>query len=102
MCIRDSFGVVPRLVYHRAGYAFPLSGPSGRMPMFAVALLFALPLLMAQWRRRDDVPPAAFVALAAAFAVLLAYVVTSIAVIGFLPTAVIGLLFAAPMAAAYL
>lgn len=41
-------GAEPRLVYRRRGPPFPVDGPSGRLPMLAIGLLFALPLLVAR------------------------------------------------------
>jgi hypothetical protein len=45
-------GAEPELLYKRRGPAFPVEGPSGRLGLFAAGLVFALPLLLAQWRRR--------------------------------------------------
>jgi hypothetical protein len=45
-------GAEPELLYKRRGPAFPVDGPSGRLGLFAAGLVFALPLLLAQWRRR--------------------------------------------------
>jgi hypothetical protein len=47
-------GVEPVLIYQRKGPPFPTSGPFGRDLTTLVALLFALPLLIARWRRRFE------------------------------------------------
>jgi hypothetical protein len=41
-------GAVPRLIYQRQGPSFPTEGSSGRLPMLAIGLVFALPLLVAR------------------------------------------------------
>ena len=43
--IERRLGVTPVLIYKRQGYAFPKDGPTGRIEMLAIALVFALPLL---------------------------------------------------------
>jgi hypothetical protein len=45
-------GATPELLARRTGPAFPETGPSGRWPMLAIALVFALPLALARWRKR--------------------------------------------------
>jgi hypothetical protein len=50
--VETAFGVAPRLLYKRQGPAFPGDGPSGRLTLLGIALAFALPLAVAQWRRR--------------------------------------------------
>lgn len=45
-------GVAPEQLYTRRGPAFPTTGSTGRAGLLAVGLAFALPLLVAQWRRR--------------------------------------------------
>lgn len=50
--VAATLGVVPTLVYQRHGPPFPTDGSSGRLPMLGLALVFALPLLVATWRRR--------------------------------------------------
>jgi hypothetical protein len=47
-----AFGVEPRLVYKRQGRKFAVTGPTDRFNTFALALVFAVPLLVATWRRR--------------------------------------------------
>lgn len=47
-------GVVPEPLYHRRGPPFPTTGSTGRAGLLAVGLAFALPLLIAQWRRRGQ------------------------------------------------
>lgn len=46
------FGAEPRLVYKRVGPEFPHEGGTGRWKLFAIAAVFALSLLLAQWRRK--------------------------------------------------
>ncbi|MBL0214432.1 MAG: DUF4105 domain-containing protein [Myxococcales bacterium] len=46
------FGVEPRLVYQRKGPGFPHEGGTGRWLFLVLAAVFALPLVVAQWRRR--------------------------------------------------
>jgi len=50
--ISATLGAVPRLLYKRRGPAFPVEGGSGRLGVLAAALAFAVPLVVAQWRRR--------------------------------------------------
>lgn len=50
--VASKLGAVPRLLYQRHGPTFPVDGPTGRLEMFGIALAFALPLVLAQWRRR--------------------------------------------------
>lgn len=50
--VSAKLGVAPRLLYKRRGPAFPVDGPSGRLGLFAVAVAFAVPLVVARWRRR--------------------------------------------------
>jgi hypothetical protein len=45
-------GVKPEPLYTRRGPPFPTTGSTGRAGLLAVGLAFALPLLVAQWRRR--------------------------------------------------
>ena len=46
-------GAVPRQLSRRHGPAFPTEvGSTGRLGLFAVGLAFAIPLVIAQWRRR--------------------------------------------------
>jgi hypothetical protein len=52
--IAAQLGVAPTLVYKRKGPAYPDSGPSGRIPMLALALVFAVPLALARWRKRFE------------------------------------------------
>jgi hypothetical protein len=47
-------GATPELLARRTGPAFPDTGSSGRWPMFAIALVFALPLAFARWRKRFE------------------------------------------------
>jgi hypothetical protein len=50
--VEARFGAAPRVVYRRRGPAFPVEGSSGRLGVLAIGLVFALPLVLAQWRRR--------------------------------------------------
>jgi hypothetical protein len=50
--IEAKLGVPPRVLYKRRGPAFPAGGSSGRLGLLAVGLAFAVPLLVARWRRR--------------------------------------------------
>ena len=50
--IEAKLGALPRLLYKRRGPAFPAGGSSGRLGLLAAGLAFAVPLLVAQWRRR--------------------------------------------------
>jgi hypothetical protein len=45
---------VPRPIYHRHAAPFPTTGSTWRAQMLALALGFALPLLVATWRRRFE------------------------------------------------
>jgi hypothetical protein len=45
-------GVKPKLLYKRRGPPFPTDGPTDRILTLGLALLFALPLLVATWRRK--------------------------------------------------
>jgi hypothetical protein len=49
-----NLGVEPRLLYKRKGPDFAHDGPTGRVPLLGLSLVFALPLLLAQWRRRGE------------------------------------------------
>ena len=50
--VEHAFAVAPHLIYKRQGAPFPTSGSTFRWEMLAIALVFALPLLIATWRRR--------------------------------------------------
>ena len=52
--IAAKLGVAPTMLYKRQGQAFPTDAPTFRLPMLALALAFALPLLIATWRRRFE------------------------------------------------
>ncbi len=52
--VEQRFGVAPQQLYKRRGPPFPKDGPSDRGWALAIALGFALPLLVAQWRRRFE------------------------------------------------
>ncbi len=53
----------PKLLYKRQGPAFPTTGETDRLPMLAIAFVFALPLLVATWRRRFERAATAWAAL---------------------------------------
>jgi len=61
--IEARLGVPPRLLYQRRGPALPVEGSSGRLGLLAVGLAFAVPLLVAQWRRRFQTTALAWVTL---------------------------------------
>jgi hypothetical protein len=46
----------PELVYGRRGLPFPTRGQTGRLSFLAIAVVFALPLFLARWRRRFELP----------------------------------------------
>ncbi|MGE5181489.1 MAG: DUF4105 domain-containing protein [Acidobacteriota bacterium] len=50
--VEQRLGAAPRQLYKRRGPPFPKDGPSDRGWALAIALVFALPLVVAQWRRR--------------------------------------------------
>lgn len=47
-------GVAPVLIARRTGPPFPEQGPSARWLMLAIAMAFALPLIVARWRHRFE------------------------------------------------
>jgi hypothetical protein len=65
--VRDKLGVAPVLVYHRHGAAFATEGGSDRLQMFLVGLVFALPLVIATWRKRLEKPALIWATLFLAF-----------------------------------
>lgn len=50
--VQNRLGVAPRLLHQRQGPPFPTDGPMWRWQVLAIALAFALPLLIATWRQR--------------------------------------------------
>jgi hypothetical protein len=50
--VERKLGVAPELINKRHGPPFPTDGPTNRPHTLALAFVFALPLLVAQWRRR--------------------------------------------------
>ena len=50
--VAEKFAAPPKLIYERKGPPFPTESGSWRLQMFAISLLFSLPLLLANWRRR--------------------------------------------------
>jgi hypothetical protein len=88
-------GATPHLLYKRRGHGFPASGPTDRLPMFALMLLFALPLANA--RVRDRGQPHLRGAVAGVFAAALGYSVVVIApVLGGASTVAVAAVFAMP------
>jgi len=59
--IAARLGAAPIQLYKRRGPAFPVEGGSGRLALFVVALAFAVPLVVAQWRRRFQAAALAWV-----------------------------------------
>ena len=90
----------PEHIHIRQGPPFPTSGSSGRMPVFALGLLFALPLLLARWRANGERGLSLGV-LHVAFAVLLAYVLYAISSLGAGAIVVFGAVLATPMVLAH-
>lgn len=52
--VEVALGVSAERIYQRHGEAFPTEGSSFHLQMLAIALVFALPLLLARWRRRGE------------------------------------------------
>jgi hypothetical protein len=50
--VATKFAGPPQLIYARKGPPFPTESGTWRLQMFAISLLFSLPLLVASWRRR--------------------------------------------------
>jgi uncharacterized protein DUF4105 len=89
--VEKRFGATPELIYQRHGFEFPQDGPSGRDVVFAVGLLFMLPLLAARSRTKLRY------AIAAAFVAALTYVLVDIASLSAGMLGAIGVVFALPM-----
>lgn len=70
--IEQRLGAAPRQVYQRKGPPFVSDGPTGRLGIVAIALLFALPLLVARTRGRGRL------LVCGAYAAVLAYVLFEI------------------------
>jgi hypothetical protein len=66
--IEKRLGAEPRQIYQRKGEPFATDGPTGRLGIVAIALLFALPIAIARTRARVRV------AIVAVHAAVLAYV----------------------------
>jgi hypothetical protein len=97
--IEQRLGAAPRHIYVRKGPTFPVDGPTGRLPLVAIALLFALPLLVARSKGHLRI------AICAGHAAVLAYVLVSImpalwTVLGALAL-IVPVLFLAGLAAAF-
>lgn len=54
LALRDKLGAEPRLVYQRQGPPFAFEGGTGRWLFLVLAGVFALPLLVARWRKRFE------------------------------------------------
>ena len=80
--IEVKLGAAPRRVYQRRGPAFPTEGSSGRLELLAIALAFALPLVIAQWRRRFQTAALVWVTLEL---VVLGALVWGIAIVSSIP-----------------
>jgi hypothetical protein len=52
--VTNTLGVAPRLVYKRQDPPYPTGGSTWRLQTLAIAVVFALPLLVATWRRRFE------------------------------------------------
>jgi hypothetical protein len=52
--VEERLHAAPRQLYKRNGPPFPTDGPTDRLQAIALALVFALPLLVATWRRRFE------------------------------------------------
>lgn len=52
--VTNTLGVEPRLLYKRQAPPYPTGGSTWRLQVLAIALVFALPLLVATWRRRFE------------------------------------------------
>ncbi|NVB85155.1 MAG: DUF4105 domain-containing protein [Kofleriaceae bacterium] len=52
--VKTALHVEPRLLYKRQGPAFPTESNGWRPQMLALVLIFAVPLLVATWRRRFE------------------------------------------------
>ena len=80
--VTAAFGVTPRLLYKRQGPPFPTSGSTWRFHMLVIALAFALPLLVATWRRRFE---RAALVWATLYLTLWGLVVWSLAIVSSIP-----------------
>ncbi len=63
IALRDKLGAEPRLIYQRKGPPFAQSGGTGRWVFLVLAGVFALPLLVARWRRRFEAAALAWAAI---------------------------------------
>src|SRR5262249_27019151 len=52
--VEVALGVAPVRVYQRRRAAFPTDGSTFRLQTLLLAAVFAIPLLVAQWRRRGE------------------------------------------------
>lgn len=75
-------GARPELVYRRRGPAFPQRGSTGRLDLLALGVVFAFPLVIAQWLRRFEVAALTWLTLELA---LLGLVVWGLAIVSSIP-----------------
>jgi hypothetical protein len=54
--VEAKLGVTPEVIYQRRGTPIPTHGTKGRLFTTLLAFAFALPLLLARWRRRFEKP----------------------------------------------
>jgi hypothetical protein len=80
--LEAKLGALPRLLNKRSGPAFPVEGSSGRLGFFVLALGFAVPLVVAQWRRRFQAAALAWVTFAL---VILGALVWGLAIVSSIP-----------------
>jgi hypothetical protein len=75
-------GARSELVYRRQGPAFPQRGSTGRLHMLALGVVFAFPLVIAQWLRRFEIAALTWLTLELA---LLGLVVWGLAIVSSIP-----------------
>lgn len=80
--VTNTLGVAPRLIYKRQAPPYPTGGSTWRLETLAIALVFALPLLVATWRRRFE---RAVIAWATLYLALWGLVVWGLAIVSSIP-----------------
>jgi hypothetical protein len=80
--VTSALGVQPQLINKRQGPPFPTGGSTWRLPMLLIALVFALPLLVATWRRRFVRPALAWATL---YLALWGLIVWGLAIVSSIP-----------------
>jgi hypothetical protein len=80
--VEATLGVAPRLLYKRQGPPFPTASSQWRWQMLAIALVFAVPLLVATWRRRFQ---RAAVAWATLYLALWGVIIWTLAIVSSIP-----------------